>query len=156
MKVTMKCVLLMVLIGGSQAQAEVAYPNDYRQWQHVKSMVIEPGHPLEDPFQGIHHIYGNAEAIHGLQSGDYRDGAILVFDLLNYKNEQQTILEGERKLIGVMVRDSQKYRTTNGWGYQAFAGDSRDQHLVNDGGEGCHSCHQAREQHDYVFSEYRR
>jgi hypothetical protein len=36
--------------------AAVAYPADYREWVHVKSMLIRPDHPLADPFAGIHHI----------------------------------------------------------------------------------------------------
>ena len=34
-------------IGGN---AGVDYPSDYRSWQHVKSMIIQPGHALEGPF----------------------------------------------------------------------------------------------------------
>jgi hypothetical protein len=29
----------------------VEYPSGYRTWQHVKSMIIQPGHPLEDQMQ---------------------------------------------------------------------------------------------------------
>ncbi len=59
--------------------ASVDYPSGYRTWQHVKSMIIQPGHPLEDPFGGIHHIYANAKAISGLSSGQYEDGAVFGF-----------------------------------------------------------------------------
>lgn len=156
MRMAVKCVLVVMVMAAFKVQADVDYPGDYRQWQHVKTMLIEPGHALEEPFQGIHHIYGNDKAIKGLKSGEYADGATLVFDLLKYKSEKKVTVEGDRKLLGVMVRDKSKYSDTGGWGYQAFAGDSRSKTLVSDGGRGCHSCHQVREPQSYVFSEYRK
>jgi len=42
------------------AESKVSYPKGFRNWYHVKSMVIMPGHPLADPFGGIHHIYCHA------------------------------------------------------------------------------------------------
>lgn len=44
---------------------QVAYPEGYREWRHVKSMVIARGHPLFDAFGGIHHIYANPPAVKG-------------------------------------------------------------------------------------------
>lgn len=70
--------------GIASDKSTVPYPEGYRNWTHVKSMLIEPGHPLENPFQGIHHVYGNAEAIQGLADGKYAEGSVLVFDLLGY------------------------------------------------------------------------
>ena len=54
-------VAVFFLISVPQVYADkekVDYPEGYRQWVHLKSMLIEPGHPLENPFQGIHHVYG--------------------------------------------------------------------------------------------------
>ena len=34
--------------------ANVPYPDGYRQWVHVKSMTINPGHALYDAFAVIH------------------------------------------------------------------------------------------------------
>jgi hypothetical protein len=33
--------------------SEVPYPEGYRDWRHVKSMVISEGHPLYDAFGGF-------------------------------------------------------------------------------------------------------
>ena len=41
----------------------VPYPTGYRDWRHVKSMVINPGHGLYDAFGGIHHLYANKAAL---------------------------------------------------------------------------------------------
>ncbi len=134
---------------------KVPYPNDYRNWSHVKSMIIEPGHPLEDPFQGIHHIYANGKALQGLKNGNYLDGSVLVFDLLNYIKKDNTIQEGNRKLVGVMHKDTKKYAKTGGWGFEGFAADSKMERLTKDGGASCFSCHAPQKNNDYVFSRLR-
>ena len=50
---------------------EVAYPEGYRDWTHVKTMIVEPGHPLYDPFGGIHHIYANEKALEGYKNENF-------------------------------------------------------------------------------------
>lgn len=131
----------------------VAYPDGYRGWTHVKSMVILPGHALADPFAGLHHVYANEAAVAGLKGGAYADGAQFVFDLHEAQTADKAIAAGPRKFIGVMRRDQAKYAATGGWGYEAFAGDSRDQRVVTDGGVSCHACHEAAKETGYVYSK---
>lgn len=133
----------------------VPYPEGYRSWFHTKSMLIQPGHALENPFQGIHHIYANPKALKGLKSGTYADGSILVFDLLKYNEKDLTVQEGDRKLTGVMHKDATKYAATGGWGFEGFAGNSTTERLVKDGGQSCFGCHTSEKAKDYVFSETR-
>jgi hypothetical protein len=133
----------------------VAYPVDYRSWTHVKSMIIQPDHPLADPFEGLHHIYANAAALEGYRSGQFPDGAVIVFDLLAVSAADGAIVEAGRKLVGVMEKDTERFAATGGWGYEGFAGDSRDARLVTDGGAGCLGCHTAQRESDYVFSAWR-
>ena len=138
------------------AQTAVPYPDGYRAWSHVKSMVILPGHPLENPFAGIHHVYGNDKALQGLASGAYADGAVLVFDLLEGGVKDSAVVEGPRKLIGVMHRGATTYAATGGWGFEGFAGDSRDKRLAADGGKSCFACHEQRKDKAFVFTEARK
>lgn len=147
--------VLVVGIGSAEEAAKVEYPEGYRSWFHVKSMVILPGHELEDPFAGIHHIYANDQALEGLESGSYADGAVFVFDLLNAEKGGNALQEGERKLLGVMAKDAERFEATGGWGFEGFAGDSTSERLVEDGGQSCFACHQARRDADYVFTELR-
>jgi hypothetical protein len=140
---------------GAVQNRQVSYPEGYRSWQHVKSMVILPGHPLENPFGGVHHVYANSRAVEGLRTGRYPDGAVLVFDLLEAKAENHAIEEGARKLIGVMERDSRRFAGTGGWGFEGFAGDSKTERLVKDGGQSCFQCHQGAAATSYVFSALR-
>lgn len=135
--------------------ASVDYPSGYRAWQHLKSMIIQPGHPLENPFGGIHHIYANEKAMEGLTSGTYEEGAVFVFDLLNYDNSNNTIVETERKRIDVMQFDSQKFAATDGWGYDTFVRDSTTERLDQDVVTACYACHMGAKPSNYVFSKYR-
>jgi hypothetical protein len=137
-------------------KAKVDYPEGYRNWAHVKSMLIEPGHPLENPFQGIHHIYGNDKALNGFKAGTFPDGSVLVFDLLGYSQKGHAIQEGERKLVGVMVKNKNNYKSTGGWGFEGFSGNSKSKRLVGDGGKSCFLCHTSQEKNDYVFSKVRK
>ena len=76
--------LLLIASGANLADdgAVVDYPEGYRSWSHVKSMIIQPGHPLENPFGGIHHIYANIKAMQGLSSGEYQQGAMSTADIV--------------------------------------------------------------------------
>ncbi len=144
--------VVFAFAGGGKPPAP-SFPEGYRTWIHVKSMVILPGHPLEDPFEGIHHVYANPAALEGLKGGTWRDGAVLVFDLLEAVRAKDAITEGGRKLIGVMVRDAKLYRATGGWGFEAFAAGDPARRLVTDGGRGCYDCHTGAE--GLVFSRWR-
>lgn len=155
------CLALLAAVAGfTQAIGSpfdsVSYPQGYRQWTHVKSMVIQKGHPLENPFQGIHHVYANPKAVKGYQSGTFPNGSVLVFDLLQTQHGNAAVTEGARKLVGVMVKDGRKYQATGGWGFEGFAGDSPTKRLVQDGGVGCYQCHTAQAAKDFVFSTYRK
>ena len=148
---------LLLFTGASPliADQSVPYPDGYRTWTHVKSMIIKPNHPLANPFAGIHHVYANEQALKGLRTGTYEKGATFVFDLLEAREEKDAVVEGARKLIGVMLYDPGRFRKTGGWGFEGFAGNARDKRLVKDGGAGCFACHeQARKSH-YVFSNWR-
>ena len=135
--------------------AGVDYPLAYRSWQHVKTMIIRPGHSLEDPFGGIHHIYANAKATRGLASGQYEDGAVFVFDLLDYEDSNQMIVEKDRKRIDVMQFDGELFSDTGGWGFETFLGDSATERLEQDVVVACYGCHIPAKESNYVYSQYR-
>jgi len=157
----MKNILMLILTSsmmiatGTHAGDSVDYPDEYRAWTHIKTMILHKGHPLENPFMGIHHVYGNEKGVKGSKSGKYDDGAILVFDLMQYKTQDNASTEGDRVLVGVMVKDSAKYASTGGWGFEGFKGNSHTQRLVNDGGQSCYACHTSQKDTDFVFTRWR-
>ena len=138
------------------ADPEVPYPTGYRDWHHVKSMVIEQGHPLFESFGGIHHLYANAAALDGYKAGKFPDGAVIVFDLLEAQRADNAISEGKRKVLGVMHKDAAKYAATGGWGFEGFAGgDPATRAVGAQAATACYSCHTSEKEHDYVFSRMR-
>lgn len=151
-------IALAAAIGATaQAPAAVPYPEGYRDWTHVKSMVIQQGHPLFDAFGGVHHVYANDAALKALKSGGttYPDGAIFIFDLLTAGGNAQAVVEGPRKVVGVMHRDAKRYAATGGWGFEGFKGDTRDRALT-DGGAGCFQCHKDQAAASaFVFTKWR-
>ncbi len=134
---------------------QVAFPEGYRSWTHVKSMVIQEGHQYFDLFGGFHHVYGNDLALEALKRGGTFDaGAVLVFELNRAVTENNAVTEGPRLVVGVMQKDPVRFAATEGWGFEDFKGEDRTR-AVTDARAQCLSCHSARRESDYVFSEYR-
>ena len=140
---------------GKAEKGKVKYPDGYRYWTHVKSMVILPGHDLHGAFGGIHHIYANRPAVKAMISGhSFPNGAMLVFDLYEAQRDNNAISEGPHKLVGVMKKHNSKYASTGGWGFEGFRGDSRER-MVDDPITTCFHCHESQRAGDYVFSKFR-
>jgi hypothetical protein len=138
------------------ADPAVPYPEGYRNWTHVKSMVIQQGHPLFDSFGGLHHIYANDRAMQGYRKGGaFPDGAVIVFDLLDARAGGGAIEAGARKVVGVMVKDSGRWKATGGWGFEGFKGDSKTDRAVGANAKtACFDCHTQVKGTDYVFSRW--
>lgn len=149
-------VLMAVTVSLAQEKKGVPYPTGYRSWVHVKSMLIfDEKHPLFNPFGGLHHIYVNGKGLPTYKKGGtFPDGTVIVFDLLEAKVDQGAYVEGARKFIGVMHKDSKKFKETGGWGFDAFEKDTKNS-FVKDGGKSCYECHLSQKDHDFVFSKYR-
>lgn len=139
------------------AQNSLDFPKGYRGWTHVKTMVIEEGHPLFESFGGMHHLYANRQAVEGYKSGgEFPNGSVIVFDLLATTVEDHAVAEGQRKVLGVMEKHSQRFAQTGGWGFEAFAqGDASSPIVGASAADACFGCHLSREGSDYVFSSWR-
>ncbi len=149
-----------VLVAGVALSAEsvkytIHYPAGYRNWAHVKSMVIQKGHPLFETFGGIHHVYANSRALEAMKTGTpYPNGSILVFDLLEAKSENNAVTEGPRKMLYVMQKGATKFAVTGGWGFGGFKDDSKERAEI-DPVKACFACHEEKKKNDYVFTNYR-
>lgn len=152
--------LAAALLAGTAAYAAdpapVPYPEGYRHWMHVKTMVIEPGHALYEAFGGIHHLYANTKAEQGYKAGRFADGSVIVFDLLEARSADHTVQEGARKVVGVMHKDAKKYAATGGWGFEGFKGESKTERAVgSNAAKACFECHTAQKDKGFVFSTLR-
>jgi hypothetical protein len=157
MKSSLLVALCMAATAVTQAaDPEVPYPTDYRDWYHVKSMVIEEGHPLFASFGGIHHLYANDKALEGYRSERFPDGAVIIFDLLEAVAADNAITEGQRKVVGVMHKDAKQFAATGGWGFEGFGGgDPANRVVGGNAATACFACHQPQKDQDYTFSRLR-
>lgn len=131
----------------------VPYPDGWREWRHVKSMVLLPGHGLYEGLGGVHHVYANKKAIEGYKKGKFPDGAVIVVDFLQEMAKDHAITEGARKVVAVAHKDNKRWKDTGGWGWEAFSGGDRSQPTVgNKAASACFQCHTGQKDRDYVFS----
>lgn len=143
--------------------AGTPYPEGYRHWTFLHSSMVPATFsafgkkPCEKPcVAGIFHFYANDKGMEGLRTGTYPDGAIFAEEMLEWlSGTSGGAKEGERRVVGVMVKDSRRYASTGGWGYGNFDDESRKDKLDAKARETCHNCHVGRKDQGYVFSEYR-
>jgi Cytochrome P460 len=149
---------LIMIISLSSIHAidyEVPYPEGYRTWTHVKTGLVGPMNPNYATSGGYHHIYANERAMRGYNSGVFPEGSILIFDVINIKEQNGNFQETDRKQLDVMMKDSTRYSSTGGWGYDEFLGDSHTERNVSQAVRiQCFNCHAKNE--DFVFSMFRK
>jgi hypothetical protein len=144
------------------ADAGTPYPDGYRHWTFLHSSMVPPTfdgfkkRPCEKPCaSGLFHFYANEKGMEGLRTGTYPDGAIFAEEMLEWLSSPGGGKEGQRRLVGVMVKDTRRYASTGGWGYGTFDDESRTDKLDGKARETCHQCHVARKEQGFVFAEYR-
>ena len=126
------------------------FPAGYRQWVHVKSALIGPQFPAFATEGGIHHIYANDKAMQGLRTGQFSDGSVLVYDLLETSENGGVTSEGQRRRVDVMRKDSKAYPGSGGWWFGRFMGnDHQNDVLTAEHRSACFACHH------FVFSGFR-
>jgi len=133
---------------------QVEFPQGYKDWKHVKTMIIKPEHPMGNIFHGIHHIYANDKAVDGYKTGTFQDGSVIALDFLNYADANGSISETSRIYVATMVKNEKKYKKTHGWGYEAFKGNSKEK-MVTNVYNMCVSCHESQAKRNYIFSKLR-
>ncbi|MEJ5338941.1 MAG: cytochrome P460 family protein [Aquificaceae bacterium] len=151
-----KFVAIGVMAGLSLALAEAfkVAPEKYRSWNHVKSMVIfDQKHPLFNPFSGVHHVYVNDKGLETIKKDGKRnfpDGTVIAIVFYEHVPDNGAYVEGAKRIEAFMVKDSKKYKSTDGWGYYGY--DGKGNNLVKDMAKDCHACHAQVKDRDFVFS----
>ncbi|GIX42487.1 MAG: hypothetical protein KatS3mg129_2220 [Leptospiraceae bacterium] len=155
-----KLIYLLMVIGllgycNQNQQVKKEGLKDYRQFYHVKTLILEEGHPLYKDFGGIHHIYANEKAYQAYKNKTkFPEGSLIVFDLLEVVKKDNTVGEGTRKVLAYMKKTNKNPDTGN-WEFQAYAGGDLNKPVVTDAKNQCFACHQSVEKNDYVFSAWR-
>ena len=158
---------LLVIVAATSAAAllkadgaqPVPFPEGYRSWTHVKTIVIGPSHPLFARRGGIHHYYANELAVEGYRSGKFPDGAIVVDEAVFGQEGEGSaagiLTEGGRRFLDVMAKNEARYPQTGGWGFQHFDKEETKGGLTSGEQSQCYECHAKAKARDHVFSEIR-
>jgi hypothetical protein len=147
--------LVALAITGSANSADTApYPESFRTWSHVKSGVIGPQHKNFASLGGLHHVYANKEAMAGYKTRQFPEQSVIVFEWLEWAEKDGAILEGPRRQIDVMAKDSKRYAQTGGWGFQRFVKDTRELAAAPTP-QDCFACHNQLKEDGLVLSKYR-
>lgn len=129
----------------------IAYMPEYKNWQ-----VINVEHRTDNKTLRI--IFGNAVAVRAIRTKHthpWPDGTILakaVFGAVVDSSGMYT--PGDFQQVMFMVKDSQRYQTTLGWGWARWKGldpkpYGRNATFTNE----CTSCHLPQKNKDYVFTD---
>ncbi len=147
--------LITLALAAEPVKETVNYPEGYRQWHHVQSLIIQKRHKDFETAGGIHHVYANEKAFDALVAGKpYPDGSVFVDDVLTATERDRTITEGVRKFITVMQKDSKEAAETGGWAFEVFADDTKERKAPDQ--KACFKCHETQKDTDYIFSKYRK
>jgi cytochrome P460 len=133
----------------------VNYPEGYRQWAHIKSTLISPAHKDFSGMGGFQHIYANPEGMTGYRTRAFPEGSTVVFDWLEMQDRGGVFVEGSRRQLDVMVKDSRRFSGTGGWGFQRFVKDSKSELADSPSPRQCFACHEKLKQDGLILSRYR-
>src|SRR5262245_9639071 len=132
-------------------------PAGYRDWKYI-SVAHEEGN-----LNSFAAVLGNEIAIKAYREGKlpFPDGTIIA--ALHYRfisseennrvfGRAQSFVAGSPTNVQFMVKDSQKYASTGGWGFGHFNSDGK---AVGDAFmKACFPCHQMMKERDLVFTRY--
>ncbi|HEY6304711.1 MAG TPA: cytochrome P460 family protein [Terriglobales bacterium] len=134
----------------------ITIPHGYRDWKLI-SVAHEEGN-LND----LRAILGNDRAIEAYREGKlpFPDGTIIARLAWSYVASEennkvfgrsQSFVAGSATNVQFMVKDSEKYAATGGWGFAQFKdGKPADEALLKT----CFPCHVPVKARDFIFARY--
>ena len=147
--------LIALLPLAARSADAINIPADYRSWFHVNTLVVGKESPQFNALGGMHVIHVNPEGVAALKKGGpYPDGTIFLDDLHESTIADGAYAEGPLKALTIMVKNAKKYKSTGGWGFQAWAGGDPNKPIVSDATKQCFECHTPKKGQDYVYSTY--
>jgi len=138
------------------SNTEIKIPHGYRDWRLI-SVAHEAG-GLND----IRAVLGNDVAIRSYRGEitPFPEGTILARLAWKYVpseednkafGREQSFVAGRPTNVQFMIKNSNKYAATGGWGFAQFTDGKPTNEAVP---KACFSCHQAAETRDFVFTRY--
>jgi hypothetical protein len=146
---------IVVASVSAQSADELTPPVGYRKWFHVNTMIVDKASPFFEAIGGMHNVHINSVGETALRKGGpYPDGTVFMTDLHDYALVDGSYVEGALKGLSVMAKDSKKYASTGGWGFQFWVGGDPKKPLVTNATKQCFECHLPKKDQDYVYSTY--
>jgi hypothetical protein len=142
------------------AGSDVPFPNGFRNWFVVNSMIVTKDSPMSAQIGGMHIIYVNTKGLPTLKKAGpfpYPDGTMFADDVHEFSVNAGSYVEGSKKAVTVIVKDAAKYASTGGWGFQVWAGGDPSKPLIPDAAhaiQACFACHTPQKAQDFTFSTY--
>ena len=130
-------------------------PTEFQHGYLANSMLVTKEPNKTGLIAGVHLIYVNRVGLDRLKRGGsvpYPDGTVFVDDVREFSVDDGAYQQGGRKFLTAMVKDSKKYASTGGWGFQAWPGGDPTKAIVDDSVKQCFTCHVPKKANDYVFS----
>ena len=147
--------MLAIVCASAVSADELKPPVGYRNWFHVNTMIVDKTSPVFDVLGGMHNVHVNSVGEPALKKGGpYPDGTVFMTDLHDFAVVDGSYVEGALKGLAVMVKDSKKYASTGGWGFQLWERGDPKKPAVTDATKQCFECHQPKKAQDYVYSTY--
>jgi hypothetical protein len=146
---------LAIISVSAQSAGDLTPPRGYRNWFHVNTMIVDKASPLFDALGGMHNVHVNSVGEPALRKGGpYPDGTVFLTDLHDYAVVDGSYVEGALKGLAVMAKDSKKYASTGGWGFQFWLGGDPKKPAVTNATKQCFECHLPKKDQDYVYSTF--
>lgn len=131
----------------------ISFPKDYPQWS-----VLGISHRTDN--QSLRLILGNAIAQKAQQEGKTKpwpEGAMLgkvVWKDSEHPAWTTATIPGALKYVEFMLKDSQRFKTTGGWGFARWLGKRNKPYGKNAGfAKECYQCHLKVKNADLVFTK---
>jgi len=140
--------------------SELLMPRNYREWVFIGASVtpadMNDGKPA---FPEFHNVYIDpASWEHWKETGEFRDGTIIVKELVGVGGKQAVsgngYFPGEFNGIAATVKDSKRFaERPENWAYFGFESyEAKRGALQAD--EACSACHKANAEQDMIFTQY--
>lgn len=151
------------------AKGELLTPEGYREWVFVGAPLTPHGlNNGKAGFPEYHHVYVNPDAFAVYQrTGEFPEGTVIAKELVllkkgDYQDGSANAASGRGYFAGkfngmdVMVKDSKRYRETQGWGFFNFGHHAPPYAKTAQAApaESCAACHEANAQKNMVFTQY--
>jgi hypothetical protein len=134
--------MLAMLLISAESSVDLKPPVGYRRLFHVNTMIVDKSSPLFEVLGGMHNAHANSVGESALRKGGpYPNGTVFLIDLHELSVVDGSYVEGALKGLAVMAKNSKKYASTGGWGFQFWTQGDPNKPVVTDVVKQCFECH---------------